>query len=456
MVTIDHIRHNLYHRCGYDGSGLVIGVSGGPDSMFLLHVLMQTEDRDKLHVLHVNHSIRGAEALADQEHVLEYCRQQGISCSAVARDIPMEAGERGISLEEAGRVARYEELRQEAHRRGYRFIACAHHGNDRAETVLMNILRGTGLRGLRGMDYVSGDILRPMLDLTRAQIMEYVHANHIPYTTDSTNSDNSYRRNAVRNDLFAYVEHNYGVDLADKLNNLADLAREDSDCLDRMAEKVFRRALVEESPGTKVVLDAGIIGDADTALAKRAVRRAIATVKGDLVDIANSHVEAIMAIADKTGKQLPLPHGLAAAAAYNRITICCSHMLQCAPQPPLPRMTQEVWDCTGDVKLYKRLNSRPKPGEYMHTMCFDADAVQQLDEPPVLRYRLTGDRFRLDNGGSKKLKDWMIDTKIPAGLRDGVWVIACGSTVLGAPQYRAFGGFAPTPDSKKVLVLRID
>lgn len=457
MINIDHIRHNLYHRCSYDGSGLVLGVSGGADSMFLLHVLMQTEERDKLHVLHVNHNIRGAEALADQEHVLEYCRQHGISCNAVTRDIPTEAQDKRISLEEAGRIARYEELRREAHRRGYKFIACAHHSNDRAETVLMNILRGTGLRGLRGIDYVSGDILRPLLDVTRTQIMEYIHEHNIPYVTDSTNIDNAYRRNAVRNNLFAYVEDNYGVDLVDRLNSLADLAREDSDCLERMAEEVFRNALVEKSYGSKVVLDARIIGEADTALAKRAIRRAIGTVKGDLVDIAHSHVEAILSIADKTGKQVPLPHGLVVTTSYNKITICYGDMQECHQQLPLPHMTQETLDYSnGNARLYKKLNSRPMPGQYMHTMCFDADAVNRLGEPPVLRYRLTGDRIRLDNGGTKKLKDWMIDSKIPAGLRDGVWVIACGSTVLGAPQYRAFGGFAPSPASKKVLVLRID
>lgn len=457
MINSDHIRYNLYYRCGYDGSGLILGVSGGADSMFLLDILMQTEEPDKLHVLHVNHNIRGDEALADQEHVIEYCRQCGISCNAVTRDIPAEAKTRGVSLEEAGRIARYEELRLEAQRRGCRFIACAHHANDRAETVFMNILRGTGLHGLGGIDYVSGDILRPLLDVTRTQIMEYVQENNIPYVTDSTNTDNSYRRNAVRNNLFAYVEDNYGVDLVDKLNSLADLAREDSDCLERMADEVFRIAVVENVPDSKVVLDARIIGDADTAIAKRAIRRAIGTVKGDLVDISHSHVESVLSIADKTGKQVPLPHGLVAKAAYNRITICRGDMQESPKQLPLPQMTVETWEYSGNnAKLYKKLNSRPAPGEYMHTMCFDADAVAALGEPPAFRYRLTGDRIMLDHGGSKKLKDWMIDSKIPANLRDGVWVVACGSVVLGAPQYRTFGGFAPTSDTKKVLVLRID
>lgn len=453
MIILKQIRDNLYGPCGYDGSGMVVGVSGGADSMLLLEMLVAIEGADKLSVLHVNHNIRGDEALRDQRHVEQYCGQRGVPFKAVWRDIPAEAESQGRSLEEAGRIARYQELEAEAALRGYRFIACAHHANDRAETVMMNILRGSGVRGLRGMDFLSGAVIRPMLNITRQQIMEYVEANGIPYVTDTTNNDNSYRRNALRNDLFKYVEDNYGVDLTDRLNSLADLAAEDSDCLDRLAETLYGQALLEDC-GNHVILDMAVLSGQEPALVKRVIRRAILQAKGDLVDVTHSHVQAVQEICNRTGKRVHLPQGIEAVVSYGKLSI--GHCSQQEKPLHTPTISWQIVPYVPEDKAkYRQMNKAPGSGESLTVMCFDADKVLNLGEPQI-RHRATGDRVHLDKVGSKRLKDWMIDNKVPLDDRDNLWLVACGNRVLALPQYRVFGGLEPGDNTQKVLILRID
>ena len=453
MINPKQIRDNLYGPCHYDGSGLVVGVSGGADSMLLLDMFVSILGSEQIKVLHLNHSIRGEEALRDQQHVEKYCLEHNISCKVVVRDIPAEARDLGKSLEEAGRIARYQEFELEANNMGYKYIACAHHANDRAETVMMNILRGSGVRGLRGMDFVSGKVIRPLLNVTRQEIMEYVETNNIPYVTDSTNSDNNYRRNALRNDLFKYIEDNYGVDITGRLNALADLAREDSDCLDQMAEELYGQAVQGETANS-VILDTNVLEHRPIALVKRVVRIAISKEKGDLVDVTQNHVDSVIGLLDLTGKKVNLPGGIEAAISYRKLSIGTADKEK--EESILPTITVEVVDYNPDkASQYRRMNKAPAEGQFLKEMCFDADKVLALGQPEI-RHKAPGDKVYLDKVGTKKLKDWMIDNKIPQDNRDKVWVIGCGNRVIALPQYRVFGGLEPGAYTQKVLILRID
>ena len=420
----------------------------------LQSILVEILGCQKVKVLHLNHCIRGEEAIRDQLHVEEYCKSNNISYKVVVRDIPAEARQLGKSLEEMGRIARYQELEQEAANMGYRFIACAHHANDRAETVLMNILRGTGIKGLKGIDFVSGKVIRPLLNVTRQDIMEYVEENNIPYVTDSTNNDNNYRRNALRNDLFKYIEDNYSVDLVEKLNSLADLAKEDSDCLDQMADRAYHEVVLEEVPRTKVSLDVSSLRDKYPSLVKRVIRLAILAVKGDLVDITQAHVDSIVGIFDTTGKGVNLPTGIEATISYGKLTI--GYQSFKIEDVIIPTMSMEIVECNSqDAPKYMHKNKVPTQGQCLREMFFDADKVLELGNPEI-RLRAPGDKVYLDKVGTKKLKSWMIDNKIPQEIRDKTYVIACGNRVIALPQHRVFGGLEPRSTTQKVLILRID
>lgn len=453
-MIVQKIRDNLYNHCGYDGSGMVVGVSGGADSMLLLHSLLQTEPADKLCVLHVNHNIRGEEAWRDQIHVERYCSEHGVPFVVVSRDVPAEAEFFGRSLEETARLARYEELTKLAKSKGFSYIACAHHANDRAETVMMNILRGSGIRGLRGMDFVSGQVLRPMLDISRQQIMEYVIASDIPYVKDSTNDENVYRRNWIRNQLFQYIRENSGVDIVERLNSMADLAGEDSDCLEEMSDKLYGQARVAGTSG-QVVLNIGELAHIPPAISKRIIRRAIMEVKGDLVDVARSHVESVLGICNRTGKRLSLPHGLEVRVDYDRLTIARGDLAADAVMTA-PTISFSLEDYSPeDGERYHRMNKSPDKTTGFRQMAFDADKIFALGQPEI-RHRASGDMVKLPGVGNKKLKDWLIDNKIPLEQRDRLWVLACGNRVLALPEFRAFGGFEPCSRTQKVLIIRID
>ena len=194
-----HILETIRERCLIPpGSSLILGLSGGADSVCLLSCLQDLKDLLKLQLkaVHVNHSLRGEEAERDQGFCEELCREKGIPFEAVRVDVAALVREKGLSTEEAARVLRYEALRERAGKDG--LIAVAHHADDQAETILFHLIRGTGLKGMRGMEYRSGNVIRPLLDVTREEILRTVAERRLPYVTDSTNESPDYARNRIR------------------------------------------------------------------------------------------------------------------------------------------------------------------------------------------------------------------------------------------------------------------
>ncbi len=185
------------------GDGVVVGVSGGPDSVFLLHALNELKNRMpfELQAVHVHHGIRGAEADRDAHFSEELCEKLEIPFRVVYVDAPAYAAQQGLSLEEAARILRYdalEKVRQQLAETGTAWIAVAHHLDDQAETVLHNLVRGAGLRGLAGMENRRDHVIRPLLSIKREDILKWLKWNHVPYVTDSTNENPQYTRNHIR------------------------------------------------------------------------------------------------------------------------------------------------------------------------------------------------------------------------------------------------------------------
>jgi len=220
-----------------EGDRVLLALSGGPDSMCLLHILndLQHMLKFELGALHLNHMIRGKEADADEAFLIEHCRQLGIKLYVEKVDVLSLSRERGRSLEETGRDVRYEKLRAKLRENNtdsnaapedlYDKIAVAHNKNDQAETVLMRIIRGTGVKGLCGMDYKKDDIIRPLLDTGRPEIEAYCKANSLKPRFDKTNGETEYTRNKVRLELLPYLA-GFNPNIIDSLVRLADSARD--------------------------------------------------------------------------------------------------------------------------------------------------------------------------------------------------------------------------------------
>ncbi len=260
---------------------IVVGLSGGADSVCLLLLLCELRKqgdlgRFEILALHFNHCIRGKEADDDEMFCKDLCKALGIEFLAERADVPLYASENKLSTEEAARELRYGFFGNIAKLSGDR-IAVAHNTNDRAETVLYNIARGTSIEGLKGIGYKRGKIIRPVLDLTREETEAVCRDFGIEYRVDSTNSDGAYTRNKIRNEILPYLNNAFGIDFSESLLRLSELASEENDYLKRIAR--------EEFPGVSEVLGDGTVKIIrkelllrDEVIAKRILRIALASV----------------------------------------------------------------------------------------------------------------------------------------------------------------------------------
>lgn len=224
-----------------EGSSVLCAVSGGADSMCLLHWLhaLQQERRFRLYAAHFEHGIRGDESLRDAAFTEEQCHRLGVPFTLGRGDVPAFAAQQKIGLEEAARVLRYRFLEETADRLGCDRIATAHNQNDNAETMLMNLCRGAGTRGLAGIPPVRGRLIRPLLATDRASIEAYLRENDIPHIEDSSNQDDRNTRNRIRHQLLPLLEEMNPSVLA-AFSRTASLLREDEEYLNRLAEEFLK------------------------------------------------------------------------------------------------------------------------------------------------------------------------------------------------------------------------
>ncbi|MEA4830726.1 MAG: tRNA lysidine(34) synthetase TilS, partial [Enterococcus thailandicus] len=294
-VLRDIMRKNLINK----GDTVVAAVSGGPDSVCLLHGLYQLSSilEIKLHAIHINHMLRGEESQQDELYVRQFCKKLQIPLQVNSIDIAALAEETGMSVEEAGREARYSEFEAYASRIGAQKIAVAHNRNDQAETVLMHIIRGSGLAGLVGMEYIRGKIIRPLLDTDRSEIEQYCRDYGLNPRTDSSNLKCDYARNKVRLNILPLINSSFGSDITGSLCRLSSLAAKDSSFLEACAMKAYQDCLLDNAVQNSVTLDAAKLAGLHPALTGRVIRKALSRIKGDLKGIESLHIEAAEALA---------------------------------------------------------------------------------------------------------------------------------------------------------------
>lgn len=240
-----------------NGNTIVIGVSGGPDSMALLNLLLTLKKNKKLSyeiiVAHINHGIR-AEAEEETIYVENFCKKNGIPCYIKRENVVKLAKKQKIGTEEAGRKLRYSFFEEVAEKVNAQKIATAHSANDNAETVLMNIMRGTGTFGLKGIEAKRNNrYIRPLIECTRKEIETYCEEKKLAPKQDKTNSENIYTRNKVRNILLPLLEEKFNPNIVTSLNRLSQIAKEENEYLCKQVEKAYSEVLVKESLGEKAI-----------------------------------------------------------------------------------------------------------------------------------------------------------------------------------------------------------
>ncbi len=445
------------------GEGVVAGISGGPDSVCLIHVLssLRPELGMKLYAVHINHMLRGEEADADEEYTARLCSELGIPLHVMRTDVAAAAAKMGISVEEAGREIRYREFGSYAGTVGASKIAVAHNRNDQAETVMLNIIRGTGTRGLCGMEYIRGNIIRPLLSTDRDEIERYCREAGLSPRTDSTNLTGEYTRNKVRLGLFPYINENFGANIVNSLCRLAENAAADRCFMERCAAEAYERVLREKGDG-QVSMDIGRLRELDTAILMRVLRLAVIHASGNAKGVGGVHYQALTELVMKgaTGMKAELPRGIRASVSYGILKVSCGesaagkerHPGEFSREVSIPGTT-EVPEAGAELSAsvhpalsidkYKSLGYNP------YVQYFDYDLLKKGIH---IRNRRAGDIFRpFGSGGTKKLKEFFIDSKIPREARGRIPLICRGNEIVWVIGYKISDKFKVTENTKKVL-----
>ena len=281
------------------GENIVIGVSGGPDSMALLHVLVYLKRKlgmKDIVVAHLNHQIR-EEADEETEYVQEYCRRIGVQCYVKKVDVLKEAKNLKVSTELAGRNARYDFFEELSRQVGATKIATAHHANDNAETVLMNLLRGTGTSGLKGIEKIrDGKYIRPLLDCYREEIEDYCIENKLNPRYDKTNEENIYIRNKIRNQLIPYIEREFNPNIVKGLNRLSTIVAKQEAYFHNIVENAYQKLKIHENNTEKntIILNLKELNQLDEVIKSRVILYTINELLGSTQGIEKIHVEDII------------------------------------------------------------------------------------------------------------------------------------------------------------------
>ncbi|MCP4625093.1 MAG: tRNA lysidine(34) synthetase TilS [bacterium] len=422
------------HRMLAAGDAVLIAISGGMDSVAMVQVLhtLAADFSIQLAIAHLNHSLRREDSDRDADFVAEFARRLELPLYIEKRNVRQFQRTAHLSLEEAARAVRYEFLKETAARNGFNKIATGHHGNDNAELVLMNLLRGSGPLGLSGIAPVrDGKIIRPLLELKQSEIVDYITEKKLPFVTDSSNTDLSFRRNRIRHHLIPTLEKSYNPAVIDTLNRLGTIMRSEDQWLENVLDQDYSRCIaVDERDSINIDLER--FEGLATAAKRRIIRKAIRSVKNDLRRITLLHVDAVLGLIDNRpgAGYLNLPDGIQITLKAEDLTIKKNTSLYPGRtgKPNEPVVIDYIYTITApgiisiketglSIKLSEIGTDELPDFEDIapNIAFFDMDSLQF---PLVVRNFRPGDRFSpLGISGTQKVKKYFIDHKIPGPQR---------------------------------------
>ncbi len=435
---------------------VVVGVSGGLDSMVLLDYLVSRKDLAlRLIVAHLNHSLRGEESAGDESFVRESAGRYGLHFESARVDVRELAFDKRLSLEEAGREARYRFFAEVAQRFGANRVALAHHADDQAETVLIRLLRGSGPGGLRGMLPCSADgiYVRPFLNVSRREIEEYTDIRTLSFRNDSSNLDNAFLRNRVRNHLLPLLRE-YNPAITNRLTDTASIMAADEEILSELVASCW--AKVGQLKTGRAILDLDIVCSELHGMRLRLYRHAILQLTGSLRRISFRHLEAIDNLAAKgpPNGSLNLPGGVRAVRSYAELTFSCGDSDSTQDGFELSVDSPGSYDLHSGCRivLYRgdRLSLPDKGGRL--EMAVD---LAQYPFPWTVRLFRPGDRLiPVGMTGHRKVKELFIDEKVPRPLRRRIPLFFSSDTLFWVAGLRK-AGFA-SPEAHDTMSVRVE
>ncbi len=458
--VVEQVKNTIEkHNMIKSGDGVVVAVSGGADSICLLHVLNKLKKQYKLelYIAHVNHLLRGQDSDEDAHYVQEFGNRLGIPVYIKKVDIKKVSKETRVSEEVAGRQERYSFFSQIAKEVGAQRIAVAQNRNDQAETMLMRLIRGTGLDGLSGIKPVRKDgIIRPLLHVERVEIEQYCRSNKLVPRMDETNLKPIYTRNKIRLDLIPYIKKEHNPNFVQAAAITSEIIREDNDFIEQYVYEFMQQQIIKKDNAIEIPID--FFTKEHIAIRKRVLRKAIEMLKGDVYNIEYKHIEEILQMLNKkhTGLSLDLPSDMSALIAYDKLYIL-KHSSQRIKNFIYPLIMDDNNYCK-EVDLTIRMSViEVKDAKNVATSSFvKIFDYNKVKKPIYIRNRIHGDRFApFGMQGTKKLKDFFIDLKVPRHQRDYVPLVATEDDILWVVGYRINEKYKCTDSTKKVLMVEI-
>ena len=435
---------------------VVVGVSGGADSVCLFLLLNEycKQKNARLVAVHLNHKIR-TDACEDAQFVKALCEEYGVTLHIFEEDVEAYAKQNGIGTEEAGRIARYRAFEQVLTEYGSQGkIAVAHHKGDLAETVLFHLFRGSGIAGLTGIAPVRGNIIRPLLDVTREEIEQFLLEKGRTWCIDSTNQENTYTRNKLRNVLLPYAEKEICPQATAHVANAANELTQIKGLLDEMTEEALEAVVVFESDDEAAVLIKPFLQKHEV-IRKQVLLRVLENLTPARRDIGSVHVNDVLSLFEKeNGKQIHLPYRLVATKVYDRVVIR-RQQEETGEWSLSVTIPGEIGCESGEVlefSVFEYDKSVEIPRK-RYTKWFDYDKIINCLE---LRNRRTGDYLTIYADSKRKsVKEYFIEEKIPREERDGKILLADGNHILWVVGMRISEQYKVTEQTKNILQVTV-
>lgn len=438
------------------GEGIVVGLSGGPDSVCLLNLLcsLREEMNLKIAAAHINHMLRAEEADKDEEYARSLCKKFNVEFFSKSVDINKYSKDKGISSETAGREVRYEFFDHVMEQLDFSKIATAHNSNDQAETVLMRMMRGAGLEGLTGIPVKRDEkYIRPILFVERKEIEEYCKICGLEPRIDESNMERLYRRNKVRLDILPYMKENFNEDIVETINRMVLLLQEDKDYIMSQVNKCYAKNC--EKHEDKVIIYKRVF-EYDNAITKRVIRRAIKEVAGNKYDIEMKHIKDVMELKDmKTNKKIDLPNGIYAQNIYGDIFIKIKVESNKNQYEELVLSNKDILHKEVYFQNYifnfERI-AYENNIDFMKNNEIKYFNYDNINGNIIIRQRKEGDKIiPLGMKGSKKIKDIFINMKIPQEDRDSIPIIQFGEDIAWVVPMKVSDKYKVTDRTKNIL-----
>ena len=462
-------RFILQHRMIEDGETVLVAVSGGADSLALLYGLcaLRQQLSCKLHVVHLNHCLR-PDADTDADFVQQHAERLELPYTIQRAEVPHLIKQWKLSVETAGRKARYQFYEAVSTEVSATKVALGHHQDDNAETVLMNLIRGGAARGLKGIPPVRDmKFIRPLSGFTRQDIETFLTAINVVPRQDPTNTDTAYLRNRIRWELIPQLTRDYNPNIKTGLSRTADVLGAESEYLDSVARKAFVGCRIQV-PQNQVILDRVKFRQYHIAVQRRILRQSVSEMLGNMSGLYFAHSEAMLNLveADAPNTVLALPNGLQFRRAYQHLIFerkpvemeSFTYAVAIVGKTSIEILRTEITTELGDAEARGALTL--PDGKF--AAIFDYEKLRKVFTelpseiaPLVVRNRQPGDRFQpYGMQGTKKIKDFLIDAKVPRDERDSIPLLVCGNEILWVIGYTTSESFKITPDTRQYLYLR--